>query len=200
MKMQSWMERLVVNHPLREWFQRREVDYFRRHVTIPLGARILELGCGRGAGARFLEEAFRPRLLVTLDLDPRQIAIARGYLRRHAVRGVHLLAADATRLPFPDESFDAVFETGVLHHIPDWPRALAEVRRVLRPQGVFCFLDISRRRLQSPLFRLLFPHASRGFTPRELREELARAALPWEERPRPRPPFFDITGVARRAP
>ncbi|MBI1885226.1 MAG: class I SAM-dependent methyltransferase [Chloroflexi bacterium] len=199
MEMSSWMERMVVNHPLRPVFQRREVRYFRRNVSIAPGGRILEIGCGRGAGARLLRETFQPRTLVTFDLDWQEIGLARRYLRLRGVRDVHLLAADATRLPFADGQFDAVFETWVLHHVADWPAALREVRRVLRPGGVFCFLDISRRLLERPLFRYLFPHPTAGFSGEELREELGRAGLPLEGEPRPRPLFSDIAGVARRA-
>lgn len=199
MEITGWVERLVVNHPLRAWFQRREVNYFRRNVSIPAGGAILEVGCGRGAGAYHLQRAFRPRSVVTFDLDRREVELARRHLRLWGQDSVHLLAADATRLPFPDGGFDAVFETGVLHHIPNWPEALSEIQRVLRPGRLFCFLDISRRRLERPLFRLVFPHATSGFSHEELREALARADLPWEEEPRPRPPFFDIAGVARKA-
>lgn len=197
--MMGWVERLVVNHPLRAWFQRREVGYFRRNVSIPDGGLILEVGTGRGAGARYLRQAFRPRSVVTFDLDRREVEMARRHLRLRGQDSVYLLTADATRLPFPDEGFDGVFETGVLHHIPHWPEAVSEIHRVLRPGGVFCFLDISRRWLERPVFRFVFPHATSGFTREELREALARAGLPLEEEPRPRPPFFDIAGVARKA-
>lgn len=49
-------------------------------------------------------------------------------------------AADALRLPLPDSVFDAVFGFGVLHHIPDWQGALAEIARVLKPRGTY-FLE-----------------------------------------------------------
>ena len=50
-----------------------------------------------------------------------------------------LLNADATNLPFEDASFDAILTVHVLHLIPDWRRALAEIRRVLKPGGIYLF-------------------------------------------------------------
>jgi SAM-dependent methyltransferase len=53
---------------------------------------------------------------------------------------VETVAADAERLPFPDESFDLVIGHAVLHHIPDLPAALAECTRVLTPGATLAFM------------------------------------------------------------
>jgi SAM-dependent methyltransferase len=50
-----------------------------------------------------------------------------------------LLKADATSLPFEDDSFDVVLTVHLLHLIPAWREALAEIRRVLKPSGVFLY-------------------------------------------------------------
>lgn len=97
------------------------------------GKDVLEIGIGLGAD--FLEWARRgPRSLTGVDMTERAVEHTK---RRLDVYGLsaHVQVADAESLPFPDDSFDIVYSWGVLHHTPDTPRALAEVRRVLRPGG-----------------------------------------------------------------
>jgi len=114
---------------LRESLARSGVDLW--------GARILEVGCGSGYGCELIQEAFQPRVLVGVDLMPEQIAKAK---RRGLA--VEFTVADAARLPFRGGEFDAVFALGVLHHIVDWPAAVRETARVLRPGGLFLFQDL----------------------------------------------------------
>jgi ubiquinone/menaquinone biosynthesis C-methylase UbiE len=54
---------------------------------------------------------------------------------------VHFVVADATRLPFADCEFDLVHTAKTTHHIRDWPQALAEMVRVLRPGGHLIYRD-----------------------------------------------------------
>lgn len=55
--------------------------------------------------------------------------------------------ADAQALPFADATFDAVIANHMLYHIPDLPRALAEIRRVLKPAGRFYASTIGREHM-----------------------------------------------------
>jgi len=77
---------------------------------------------------------------VGIDPDPYMIARARRHARRQG-REVELHQVPAEALPFPDDSFDAVFTTFTLCTIDDVPGALAEVRRVLKPGGEFRFFE-----------------------------------------------------------
>src|SRR5690606_41256090 len=89
--------------------------------------RVLEAACGDGAGTRFLAE--RVAELVAVDLEAGQLPRLRG-LRARKAPGV-ALAADASRLPFPDASFDAIpsFET-IQHSAPEaCPDSFARVPR-----------------------------------------------------------------------
>lgn len=97
------------------------------------GRDVLEIGVGMGAD--HLEWArSRPRTLRGLDLTPRAVGWTSERLRLHGFEPA-VTVGDAERLPFPDDSFDIVYSWGVLHHSPDTPRAIDEVRRVLRPGG-----------------------------------------------------------------
>ena len=83
-----------------------------------------------------------------------------------------------THLPHPNEAFDAVFGFGVLHHVPDWRRALAEVARVLRIGGIYFLEEIYPTVYQNFITRhiLLHPEEDR-FSSTDLKEALRSANL-----------------------
>lgn len=119
------------------------------------GERVLDYGCGHGMASVVL--ARQGAIVTGFDLSAGYVAEAR---RRAAANEVtpELLQADAEDLPFPDQSFDAVWGCAILHHL-DLKRAGAELRRVLRPGGVavFCepwggnpLLEFARRHLPYP--------------------------------------------------
>jgi ubiquinone/menaquinone biosynthesis C-methylase UbiE len=88
-----------------------------------LAGRVLEIGGGGGAMAEAVIEAHPRVSLTTTDTDPAMVRAARRLLAGSAVE---TLEADATRLPFADESFDTVLSFLMLHHVIDWEQALAE--------------------------------------------------------------------------
>lgn len=98
---------------------------------------ILEIGCGTGLYSRHLHSLFQNRY--------HGCDLSLGMLKAARQGGVEsLAAADATRLPIADQAVCAVFAFGVLHHVPDSPRAFTEVRRVLQPGGVFMLMEPNR--------------------------------------------------------
>jgi SAM-dependent methyltransferase len=161
----------AVRAGLQRWLMARWFE--RLGGRIPEG-RGLEVGCGRGAALRMLRERFGLREMVGLDLDPRMLVRAKRF-----AGGAELVLADATRAPFRDGSFDAVFDFGAIHFVADWERALDEVRRVLRPGGRYYFEWVTGRFL-----RAFYPFATQGFErmrvpgPDELLAALERRGLP----------------------
>ncbi|HEY3008406.1 MAG TPA: methyltransferase domain-containing protein [Micromonosporaceae bacterium] len=108
---------------------------------VRLKGRVLEIGAGGGAVAERLL-ATRPDLELTVsDVDGRMVAAARARLARFAERAA-VVRTDATRLPLPDASFDAVLSFIMLHHVIAWETALDEAVRVLRPDGVLVGYDL----------------------------------------------------------
>jgi ubiquinone/menaquinone biosynthesis C-methylase UbiE len=106
------------------------------------GQRALDVGCGTGNLLLALGRE-RPGVeLVGLDPDPRMIAIARRKARRAGLV-VDWRRGFAQELPLPDASVDRVFSSMMLHHLDPAAKAamLAEVRRVLRPDGVLVLAD-----------------------------------------------------------
>ena len=91
---------------------------------------VLEVGCGTGVfAARVMKENPQAVVLAT-DRSPRFVELT-------AARGVRAQPADVQQLPFGDAQFDVVAALWMLYHVPDLHRGLAEVRRVLRPGGLF---------------------------------------------------------------
>lgn len=121
---------------------REEIDKFKQRLR-KLGcaewgteAEIVELFCGRGHGLTALSELGFQRLEgCDLSLP----------LLEQCTFSAKLYVADCRQLPFPASSRDVLIVQGGLHHLPDWqtdlPRVLAEVRRVLRPQGRFVLVE-----------------------------------------------------------
>jgi ubiquinone/menaquinone biosynthesis C-methylase UbiE len=112
-----------------EW---RGLDRWRRWVAGSARGQTLDLGCGTGRNLPLLEGAR------AVGLDPSLAALRRA--RRRAA-GIPLVQARAEALPFRDAAFDTVVSGLVLCSVADPSRALAEVRRVLRPDGTLRVLE-----------------------------------------------------------
>jgi ubiquinone/menaquinone biosynthesis C-methylase UbiE len=158
MKLNFW-ERLLINNPVRSLVQ--------RHVEVPLllrlggrldGKEVLEIGCGRGVGVEVILEKFGATRVTAFDLDPRMIEIARKRLASYSNQRLRLFVGDATSIEAPDRAFDAVFDFGIIHHIPIWQKAVAEVARVLKPGGLFFFEEVTKQALDRWFYRTLFDH------------------------------------------
>src|SRR6266542_2436350 len=117
---------------------------------VSLKGHALEIGGGSGAMAAALLRG-NPGLRMTVtDYDDAMVSAARRRLSPFGER-VTTQQADATALPFPDASFDAVASFIMLHNTMRWEEALGEAARVLRPGGRLVGYDL----LASPPMRLL---------------------------------------------
>jgi ubiquinone/menaquinone biosynthesis C-methylase UbiE len=174
----NWAERWAVNNPLRPLQQQIEMQWFKQRVLLKPGARVLEVGCGRGAGSRLIKSMFKPALLHAVDLDIGMIRRARRYLSPQVREGISLYTGDVSRLPYRNGTMDAVFGFGVLHHIPDWQGALAEIVRVLKVGGLYCFEELYPSLYQNFLTRrvLLHPIGNR-FQSKDFRQTLEETGL-----------------------
>ena len=141
---------------VREMFDSTAGDYDRMEAVLGLGTgqwyrgqalgraglaagmRVLDVGIGTGLVAR---EAVRiagsSALVIGLDPSPGMLAHAR------VPEGVQLIEGRAEAIPFPDESFDFLSMGYALRHLSDLTTAFREFRRVLRPGGRLCLLEIT---------------------------------------------------------
>jgi demethylmenaquinone methyltransferase/2-methoxy-6-polyprenyl-1,4-benzoquinol methylase len=104
------------------------------------GSRVLDLACGTGDIA--FEAARRGANAIGLDITPRMIELARQ--KPEASGPLSWLVGDMTSLPVASSSIDVVTTGYGLRNVPDLPRAIAEIHRVLRPGGLMCSLDFNR--------------------------------------------------------
>lgn len=94
--------------------------------------KVLEIGIGQGTD--LMQFARAGAECHGVDITDNHLELtARNFRLQGKV--VDLRKADATKLPFPDNTFDCVYSLGVIHHIPEADRVLAEVFRVLKPGG-----------------------------------------------------------------
>jgi ubiquinone/menaquinone biosynthesis C-methylase UbiE len=112
-----------------------------RMAELRPGQRVLDIGCGTGNLLIALGRAHTGAELVGLDPDHRGLARAARKANRAGV-AVSWRQGYAEELPFPDGSVDRVFSSLMLHHLHEKDALLAEVRRVLRPDGLLVLADI----------------------------------------------------------
>ena len=109
------------------------------------GHRVLDVAAGTGASlvpaARRVGSSGH---VIGLDLAPGMVDRLRDVLGQHRIQNAEALVGDAESLPFQDEHFDAVLCGFGLFFFPDPDRALAEMRRVLRPGGVLAVSTFTR--------------------------------------------------------
>ncbi len=120
------------------WAEKAVKRFYAPFFNEFAGKRILEIGCGSGCGTSIVRKYFKYGELTATDLDARLIVKAQ---RNLGDASIVFEAADACALDYPNEAYDAIFEFGAIHHIPDWRLCLRELRRVLKPGGKIFFID-----------------------------------------------------------
>lgn len=104
-------------------------------LSLAPGARVLDLGCGRGRHAHALGQCENVTI-VGLDMKLDDLKATReGFALFPASGSAHVTCGDAYRLPFADNSFDAVVCSEVLEHLHDYRAALDEIARITKPTG-----------------------------------------------------------------
>ena len=173
------LEKALMNNPLREALQRHyEAPLLERLGGRLPGKRVLEIGCGRGIGTEIILRRFGASEVHAFDLDPDMVERARRRLAHAAPGRVKLWVGDATRIAASDATYDAVFDFGIIHHVPDWRGAVSEVRRVLKPGGRFFFEEVTRHALERWSYRTFLVHPTESrFSADEFIAELERQGI-----------------------
>jgi ubiquinone/menaquinone biosynthesis C-methylase UbiE len=129
---------LLYDHVMRRT-ERSTLGGWRAELLGDLEGEVLEIGAGTGANVAFYPRGLR-RLVLT-EPDRFMVPKLEATLAKVGRGDAEVVAAASEALPFPEASFDVVVSTLVLCSVPDLPRTLREIRRVLRPGGTFVYLE-----------------------------------------------------------
>jgi len=170
------IEYWAMNNPIRGLIQKRLEAPRLKSLCKGRTDMILEIGCGQGAGARIICDLYKPKKYVGIDLDSRMVERAKK--KEQGLENALFVQGDATQLPFTDGTFDLAVDFGIIHHVPDWRAALAEVRRTLNAHGELYFEELPVETWESgigkPLKRLLVHPYEEMFRQNEFVAELER--------------------------
>lgn len=128
----------ILPHLINLGMQNREVTRYRRQVLPQARGRVLEIGVGSGHNLPFY--GAQVTHLTGLDPSPQLLAMA-GRRTGEVLFPVDLLLGSADAIPLAPASVDTVVSTWTLCSLPDVQRALADMRRVLKPGGRFLFVE-----------------------------------------------------------
>ncbi|MCP4678785.1 MAG: methyltransferase domain-containing protein, partial [Deltaproteobacteria bacterium] len=124
-------------------------------ADLPVGARVLDFGCGTGILFETLKE--QGYQAVGLDLSIDMLTSTKGQT------DVDRICADGCNTPFADDMLDAVLCRGSIHHLPDLESAFQEIKRILKPGGVLAFSEPSNDSIVNRLARRVMYRKSDEF-------------------------------------
>lgn len=153
MKKAFWSIQPVSFMPIR-WINKRNLNqYLRSHTwfldeTVFLqGKRMISVGCGEGFFLNYFKKHYDLTELVGLDLDSKMCLRARKLNPR-----VQIIKADATNIPFTDNSFDFVFVNALFHHVENPYQIINELIRISKSDGLITVVE--PRRFHPAIFLL----------------------------------------------
>ena len=158
-KKELWLVNSMVRGLCLRLYEFRTMQKYLKKNHIDLTNKvILDVGCGAGYSTQVISEKFQPKELFAFDILPEEVELAkqRGLL-------ANLFVGDVTHIELPSEKFDAVFIFDVLHHVPEWRKALKEINRILKSGGVLLVQEPRKKALDSieRLFKISHPKESR---------------------------------------
>jgi len=134
----AWLYTFCREHLFRDDTERM-ISALWQNQRPPVGAKVIELGCGPGFYSRRLAGRF-PQIVVTgVDRSENQVRAARQRAAAHQVGNCAFDRVNAMALPSAEASFDNLIASRILTVLPDHDRAVAEMFRVLKPGGR-CFI------------------------------------------------------------
>ena len=153
---QEWVD-------IRQWRKLGAIDCTEGHA--------LDIGCGQGHGIKLSVSKFGVGKVDAFDTDERMLK--RSRLATAKLRNIQLSNHSATQIPAADASYDLVFDYQVFHHIDDWPAAMREVHRVMKPNAQLLIAESLPGLIEGSWWGRRMDHPKENrFTAIELQSEL----------------------------
>ena len=136
----SFYQERILPHLIQMSMKQEHFEPYRRRAVSAARGRILEVGVGSGLNLPLYEPGTQ---VVGLDPSTKLLSMARQATADRA-QSIELIEGSAESLPLPDHEFDTVVTTWTMCSIPNLPKALAEIRRVLKVDGKLMFAEHGR--------------------------------------------------------
>jgi ubiquinone/menaquinone biosynthesis C-methylase UbiE len=121
------------------WYVTHTLSFLKTWVNLAASDRVLDIACGTGEFERMVLSENPTQQMVGVDISQEMLAIARQKL--HNFSNVAFQSGSASALSFSDRSFDVIVSASAFHYFDDPVAALAEMKRVLKPNGKVVILD-----------------------------------------------------------
>lgn len=126
------------------------VERLLPYTSIKKDQSYLEVGCGNGHVCKHLAGKYQLNVTGT-DVDPEMIRFAEE--NSDDIPNCRFVVADATAMPFDNNTFDIILSFGVIHHIANWEKVLDEMSRLLKPHGFLIFGDLAYSGVVTRIFK-----------------------------------------------
>jgi SAM-dependent methyltransferase len=149
-----------------------QVSLYEYVCQYSAGLRVLDYGCGGGFGCSLIATKGRAQMVIGLDVDAGAIQLAKQ--RYDGQANLSFETFDGYSIPFNDQSFDMIASFEVIEHVSDTDRYLAEIRRLLKPDGVAMFSTPNKNLTRMGYWRGKNPsiHHLHEYSPAEFRRLL----------------------------
>ncbi len=114
------------------------------------GKHVLEIGSGRGGGAKHIATYYKPASYIGLDIASSAVVLAN---KIHHATGLSFIQGSAEKIPLPDSSIDVILNVESCHGYGNVDTFLSEVKRVLKPEGKLLLVDFRNSRENMILFQ-----------------------------------------------
>ena len=135
--------------------------------------KVLEVGSGRGGGASWIARSMNPSSLIAVDFSGEAVSLSNKWYNKQ--ENLNFIEGNAEDLPFPDSSFDIVYNVESSHCYGNMSKFIDETFRVLRPGGNFCWTDFRDDKTMKLTNQLFLDSGFKIISKREVTEEVLQA-------------------------